>query len=236
MESISRAEAKEHGRRMADQPKALTRPVVVLSGWRSASVVSKMLASRLQTLTGAGEADIVPYWFTKANTFDEAAQGLIERVDDAWPSDDDTTVEVDAVGFSMGGLVVEHAATWNKRQLRVKRLFTVVTPHRGASLAKWIALDPAAKNMKPGSEFLEELESLASEAIEERVCYGRLRDWWVGATNTAPHGHDPIWVPTPWWTLGHMRASGDPRIVVDIAKRLRGEDPVLRVTGPAPTN
>jgi hypothetical protein len=63
-------------------------------------------------------------------------------------------------------------------------------------------------------------------------CYARLNDVIVGATNTAPEGAEPFWVSGSH-LLSHIRGRSDPRIIADIARRLRGESG-LAVRGTAP--
>lgn len=148
----------------------------------------------------------------------------------------------------MGGLVARLAALAPEARepfgiptelprLNIARLFTLATPHRGASLAGIVALDAAARDMKPGSPFLRDLDAAEPDPrLYEMVCYARLRDAWVGATNTAPPGTNPIWVPTPARNLAHLTVSRDRRILLDIARRLRGEPPLALEPSPPPRN
>jgi len=57
------------------------------------------------------------------------------------------------------------------------------------------------------------------------ICYCRLDDVTVGEEFCAPEGTPLWWVPTPFGEWGHMQAFFDARIVVDIARRIRGETP-----------
>ena len=78
-------------------------------------------------------------------------------------------------------------------------------------------LDSRAKDMRKGSAFLDRLdESMRSYTI---YAYTRLGDLIVGEANTAPPGQAPWWVARPALGMGHQGASGDARILADIARR-----------------
>jgi hypothetical protein len=56
--------------------------------------------------------------------------------------------------------------------------------------------------------------------------YVRLGDKQVGEANAAPAGMTPWWVSNEDWDDAHGDARHDPRILADIARRLRGESPL----------
>jgi hypothetical protein len=130
----------------------------------------------------------------------------------------------------MGGIVSRHAARPREdgRRLRVRRLFTIASPHRGARMATLPTLDRRQIDMRPGSPFLAELDGALEQADYELVTYARLGDAVVGAANSAPHGRDPWWVDCPPLGFAHLGAGHDHRILADIARRLRGEEPLVR--------
>lgn len=141
--------------------------------------------------------------------------------------------EFDVVGISMGGLVARVLASPQDGgpALRIKRLFMLATPHRGAKLARVVAPDRAARDMRPGSDFLGALDARLPSAGYELVCYAQLRDWWVGAGRAAPPGRVPIWTDTE--SVGarlfsHFQINFNRRVLRDVARRLRGEEPVAR--------
>ena len=191
-----------------------------------------------------GGIRLLGHAFPTVSTMRGAARGMIAAAAKAWGTlgaeGELRTAEIDVVGISMGGLVARLAALppgaragfgidASLPRLDVRRLFTLATPHRGAKLAGVVAMDSSARDMKPGSAFLRRLDGAEREGggrEYELVCYARLRDVWVGARNTAPPGMDPIWAPTPTHDLAHMLVSRDRRILLDVARRLRGEAPV----------
>src|SRR5262249_26534116 len=98
------------------------------------------------------------------------------------------------------------------------------TPHRGAKLAPAVAaIDRRIECMQPGSPFLAALD--VEEPAYQIIPYVRLDDGVVGEENSAPPGRNAWWVPNIPLDSAHMSAKGDSRILVDIARRLRGETP-----------
>jgi hypothetical protein len=220
--------------RMRASPTAAPRPLITLSGWRAVAIPAQVLASRLRKLIGSVET--LSLCFTTINRFERAAEHVVRCINRRYPSGDpDQTVEVDVVATSMAGLVCRLAATQNssRARLRIGRLFTLATPHRGAVIAGRIAPDPTVRDMRPGSAFLSRLDAALPLAEYELVCYARLRDAWVDARNTAPPGREPFWVPgTMLWS--HHTITADQLIVADIARRIRGEEPLARRASPPP--
>jgi pimeloyl-ACP methyl ester carboxylesterase len=142
---------------------------------------------------------------------------------------------VDVIAVSIGGVVARHAAaatpTPPGRRLRVARLFTISSPHRGAALAAFPAMPfvgGVQADLRPGSKFLRTLEHNERPGTYPVYPYVRLGDSLVGAANAAPHGQDPWWVATPPLEGAHTMAYCDGRIVADIARRLRGEEPFAK--------
>lgn len=223
--------------RMLATPTGLRRPLVVLAGWRAPSTAVTLLARRLRQLTGGPPAQVLAIGYPFASSIDDAAAKVVNAVHQHFPAPDGgLPAEVDVVAVSMGGLVARAAAapaTARRlgRRLRIARLFTLATPHRGAKLTRYFAPDRSARSMRPGSDDLRRLDE-ALECAEYRLtCYSRLGDTWVGARNTCPDGHDLILRPV---TLGsHVTISQDPLITLDLARRLRGETPIL-TPGPRP--
>jgi pimeloyl-ACP methyl ester carboxylesterase len=225
-------------RRLLDNPVGLQRPLVVFSGWRAPWWAAWNTAERLRRLTGGARDMVLPVPFTFHNSVDAMVRTAIDRVAEAWPTDGRTTVEVDVVGVSMGGLIARAAAApaaarHHGRRLAIANLFTVSTPHRGAKLARYIAPDTPAREMRTGSAWLARLDEALPCCEYNLVCYTLLNDLWVGARNTAPEGHCPIWFPGRLFG-NHILVTLDRRIFIDIARRLRGEPPAACPNGPPP--
>lgn len=237
---LDEAAIESERRRMLEEPTGLDRPLVVLAGWRQLPIGPRNLARRIESLTGADERQVLAISYPLAGDMQKIRRRVIERVEQRWPSPDPAgTIEVDVIGISMGGVVARSLALGNGagrepgKRLRIARLYTLAAPHRGARLAEWIAPDRASRALKAGSEFLDELDAAHADADYELICYTRLRDFWVGATRTAPHGLQPIWT-SPGFLFSHVTIGRDSRILLDIARRLRGERPLAAPGAPPP--
>lgn len=237
--AITDVQARREAFRMRRQPTGLRRPVVVLDGYHQPAPLSAgLIASRLAGLTGADRRHVLAISYPLAFRLNGLAEHVVRRVLARWPSDTpDRTVEVDVVAFSMGGLIAREAAMDGpgRPRLNIVRLFTIATPHRGARVTTWLAPDAAARAMRPGSPYLARLDAALGDAKYELICYARLNDLVVGACQAAPPGMVPLWLPGPL-VRSHVGARHDLRILVDIARRLRGEAPLARPGAPPPHN
>ncbi len=230
----------------ADRNVPLRRPVVVLSGYHTLPIHAAPLASDIARSTSGRREDVLMVSYPLAVSIDDAVESVIEEVEERWPSADPAaTVEVDVVGISMGGIVArwaalpparrvrddQPAAAGGAKRLRVARLFTFASPHRGARLAQSLAIDAAAVDLKPGSSLLRTLD-LADRSYE-LVCYAHTGDLIVGATRTAPPGMHPIWTQGTL-LFSHFSVVTNPIFVQDTVRRLRDEPPLVMPTDPPP--
>ena len=231
---------------MQEAPTGVERPVLVLSGWRSPPLTGHQLAKRIRDLTGADQDQVLAIGYVWGSDIPAIADQVALRAADEFGSvvdpvtGDRRTVEIDVVAISMGGLVARTASAEPARvgraeplRMDIHTLYTLGTPHRGARLANWIRLDDASRQMQAGSHFLTTLDqaTLNTPQGPAIVPYATLRDSWVGATNAAPNGQDPIWVPGRL-VLSHHLISLDERILADLARRLRGEPPLAEPSAP----
>jgi pimeloyl-ACP methyl ester carboxylesterase len=228
---VSLDDARDLLREMDEHAKPLERPVVVLGGIHDPGFAAPSFRRRLLRATDEN-AQVIAVSFLTAFDFESCRRRLIDAVNRRWPSEDpQQTVEVDVVAISMGGLVARYAArdrSDDEPRLNVRRLFTISTPHRGASLAELPTLDRRVLDMRTGSAFLDLLNRLTMTDEPELVAYVRLDDGIVGEANAAPPRGELWWVPNAPFSLSHMAAASDPRILADIARRLRGEPPLTR--------
>jgi pimeloyl-ACP methyl ester carboxylesterase len=221
---------------MKNTPAALPRPLVVLGGIFDPGAGARDLADQFRAIA-TDDSQVLSVTFAGAYTFDECAARVIDSVDRAWTSPDPQhTVEVDVVACSMGGLVARQAACDppdgpSRKRLRIARLFTISTPHCGAASSFNHPLDRRIADMRPDSPFIKRLNS--TQRDYELYCYVLLNDGVVGEVNAAPPGCDPWWLPNAPFTSSHMLANDDVRILADIARRLRGEEP-FSTPPPAP--
>jgi hypothetical protein len=270
--NVSNNAAREALREMRDDAKRLPRPLVVLGGLDDPGVATTVLTDDFREISG-DDPRVIGVSFFFCGSFDGCRKRVIDAVDKAFPSDDPVwTTEVDVVAVSMGGLVARYAAAeptpppapnqadssdegaasqpsaatgTRARRLRIARLFTISSPHRGAALAFLPTFNQLQIDMRAGSKFLRRLDACDAMTLEansaqtrpaggyELIPYVRLDDMIVGERNAAPEGWTPWWVPAVPLQDSHMFAIADARIVADIARRLRGEPP-LTTEPPAP--
>jgi hypothetical protein len=237
--SVNEADAEQSLADMAANPKRLKRPLIVLSGIYDPGLGAKGVADAIKEVV-APNSDIITLHFVGARTFDQCASRLVDTIEKRFPgSDADWTMEVDVIACSMGGLVARYAAmsldedqatgARSRKRLRIARLFTISTPHRGAKLAHGKSFDRRVADMSTDSAFIERLN--AHSCSYEIVPYVRLNDEIVGSHNAAPPGHVPIWVCNGPFKVSHMEANDDQRILADIARRLRYEQPFSQHPG-----
>lgn len=231
---LTREAIRAERARMHAEPRPLARPVVILAGWRSPRLQGFGLADRLAPLTSASRADFIP--ITYALTGDlaraqaRARDVLLAKFGEAGP-------DVDIIGISMGGLVARLLALEPRPPVRIARLFTISTPHGGASLARWIRPDRASRAMRPGSALLARLDAALPQAEYEFICYAQLRDWWVGARRCHPPGRSSHWIDVAGpvdFLFSHFTSPRRWPIILDIARRLRGESPLARAASRPP--
>ena len=232
---------------MADAPRPLDRPVVVIDGYFDPGIGSSTVSRRLRKLTPDPQ-QVIPVNLFWCPTFDDARAAIVRAVEARFPSDDPhQTREVDVVGISMGGLAARYAAlpadafaaatapaivrpaaatgpTAVKR-LRIARLFTLATPHQGAVAAAVPTFLATQRDMRHGSTFLARLNDPQLAAGFPIIPYARLADEIVGESYTAPPGQTPIWVSKGLLEASHFGIVMDARVTADIARRLRGESP-----------
>ena len=248
---VTAAEAGQALREMAASPQTLDRPVVVLGGLNDPGFSPAHLAAQVRRVTG--DPRTLTFTFGPFESVDACARRVVRKVERRFPGDDPTaTAEVDVIAFSMGGLVARAAAAPARpsasapkgaadaapdrtpRRLRIARLFTISSPHRSAAMAAALPALPlpghVQADLRPGSSFLRALGE--REVVEERggqsyetCAYVRLGDTVVGQANASLPGRPPHWLSTPPLQDPHHLAFCDPRIVADIARRLRGETP-----------
>lgn len=226
------ADVREEMSRMKAEPVELDRPVLVLSGYRSPAGSAFMLKHAIGSLTGEDNS-VHSLSYPLEGSIESPASKAVAYIEELYPSDDpEWTTEVDVVAISMGGLVARLAASDPElrdepggKRLKIGTLYTLATPHRGAAMSETVRPDKAARDMQEGSRFLAQLNEQLEAADYEIVPYAVLRDGMVGATNTAPHGQEPIWVSGRLF-MSHLLIALESRIYTDVALRLRGEEPL----------
>lgn len=244
----TREQAMADLNQMRREPKVLDRPVVVLNGYHGLPTLANRITRKLRAATSRDTDDFLSISYMLGGSIDTMTERVVREVEERWPcADPEFTTEVDVVAISMGGII----ARWGElppsdriragtppslvtgKRLRIRRLFTLGTPHRGATLAEWIRIDSAAVDLRAGSPLLATLDAHAADRAYELFCYGQMRDLIVGATRTAPPGAVPIWTSGTFF-FSHLDLADNPVFLADIARHLRDESPRLVPVDPPP--
>jgi len=226
---LSFSDASAAVAQMRAEPRELSRPLVIIGAFGDPNLSPPLFKHWFKGVSRDSQIITISVGFCQS--FAECRQKVIEAVDKACPTGDPNfTAEVDVVGACLGGLVARHAAAPSEdssypRRLRIARLFTISTPHNGARLAQLVALTDYHRDLRPNSPFMQRLAQYDADATYELYPYVRLSDEIVGARNASPPGVNPLWLPNPPLTIAHLGAMMDVRILADIARRLRGEEP-----------
>jgi pimeloyl-ACP methyl ester carboxylesterase len=198
------------------------RPLIILSGYHSPIIPALTLASLLRTFGAASRSNTLAISYLGSRRVETAAERAMAAITRrGWNHE-----PVDVVGISMGGIVARLLAA--DHGLKVQRLFTLASPHQGAIITRWIKPDPAAYELAPGSPLLTRLDTCLPASIPELTCYALLRDWLVGAQQTAPAGHTSLWLDVDRIIarpISHFSITSDRRIVGDLALRLMNQTP-----------
>ncbi len=72
------------------------------------------------------------------------------------------------VGFSMGGLICRYYLQRLDGMKRVKRFISISTPHHGSRMA-YLLGNAGCRQMRPGSEFLKDLNSDVNRLEEVKI-------------------------------------------------------------------
>ncbi len=223
-------EAARLRRRLRRTPAPIDRPIVVISGYLDPGLYAGVVSRELRRLTSHDPADFRVARFALHGAIEPMAECVVEKLRAIAGG---ARASFDLVGLSMGGLVARRvAAVVNAGdEIRVERVFTLGTPHRGSTLAERIAPTEAARQMRPGSDFLRELDAALGLSGIELVAYQMDADAVIGDGRGVPDGHPGHRLPRRPGEP-HLHIMGDPIAILDIARRLRGEPAILIPQGP----
>lgn len=209
---------------MRREPAPLARPLLILNGYHAWAGVVESVRKQLARVTSGNPDDILAISFMDQTCFDAQRQRVLDETD-RWIG---VNTSVDIVAHSMGGLVGRYCGVTNHpdgRVLPIERLYTLASPHRGATLANIATPDATARGMRAGSVFLKGLDA-SSTTIRRLVAFTHAKDPVVGAHNTAPHTENPRWCSGSR-LLSHFSVAHNPIVLATIARELRDEPPLF---------
>jgi triacylglycerol lipase len=131
--------------------------VVLVHGFLETGSAFRSMKKHLQ---GLGYECLVPRLrpCDARDGLEKLSQNLKQEIDTAFGPDQKFSV----IAFSMGGLVSRHYLQELGGAGRCERFFTISSPHNGTQAA-WCYPGEGARQMRPGSEFLERLSRSESK-------------------------------------------------------------------------
>lgn len=160
---------------MRELPVRPARPVVVIGGLFDAGIVADDLGDRIKKHTSPSAEILVVSPFGTTSV-DSCRRKVLTRIEERFPSGDpNQTVEVDVVGFSLGGVVARFAAleaeeraravedqgaaaqadARSMKRLNAVRVFCISVPNAGSAAAEPPTLDQRVVEIRPDSSVLK---------------------------------------------------------------------------------
>jgi len=210
--------------RMRREPVPLSRPLLILNGYHAWAGVVESVRKQLARITSGNPDDILAISFMDQTCFDAQRRRVLDETA-RWVG---LNTPVDIVAHSMGGLVGRFCGTTNHpdgRTLHIERLYTLASPHRGATLANIATPDATARGMRAGSDFLKSLDA-SPTTVRRLITFTHAKDPVVGAHNTSLHNEHPRWCSGSR-VLSHFSVAHNPIVLATIARELRSEPPLF---------
>lgn len=153
---LTLAAGPAHAQNVFATPDTSVVPVLIVPGWSDhAPTVEPLRRSLIQAGWPATRVDAMSFQDAVGSNQEHAieirlaAERLLARTG---------AEEIDIVAHSMGGLSVRYFLAFQEGNSVVRRVVFLGTPHRG-TLAAMLAWGEGGREMVPGSEFLEKLNS-----------------------------------------------------------------------------
>lgn len=128
---------------------------------------------------------------------------------------------VDVVGHSLGGLIARYYVQRLDGDHRVRTLVTLGTPHGGTRVAPLANAHPIVRQMRPGSEILEELREPAPGCRTHFVAFWSDFDHVMDPVDTACVNHPDLMVRNVQVTgIGHLALPVHPAVAAEIREVL----------------
>ncbi|MEU3347433.1 alpha/beta fold hydrolase [Streptomyces sp. NPDC006700] len=143
--------------------------------------------------------------------------------------------QIDVVGHSLGGLIARYYVQRLGGDLRVRTLVTLGTPHSGTRVAPLANAHPIVRQMRPGSELIEELSRPAPGCSTHFVSFWSDLDHLMDPLESACIHHPDLKVENIQVSgIGHLALPLHPAVATGIRQVLdtaRPGDPTAKRTG-----
>ncbi|MFJ3665498.1 lipase family alpha/beta hydrolase [Streptomyces sp. NPDC090106] len=128
---------------------------------------------------------------------------------------------VDIVGHSLGGLIARYYVQRLGGDLRVRTLVTLGTPHSGTRVVPLADAHPIVRQMRPGSEVLEELSRPAPDCRTHFVSFWSDLDHLMDPLETACIDHPDLMAQNVRVSgIGHLALPVHPAVATGIRQAL----------------
>ncbi|GGV57669.1 lipase [Streptomyces longisporoflavus] len=140
--------------------------------------------------------------------------------------------QVDIVGHSLGGLIARYYAQRLGGDARVRTLVTLGTPHEGTRVVPLADAHPIVRQMRPGSDVIEELREPAPDCRTRFVSFWSDLDQLMAPLETACVNHpDLIAQNVRVSGIGHLALPVHPAVASGIRRALDLPAPETPATG-----
>ncbi|MFH8488113.1 lipase family alpha/beta hydrolase [Streptomyces longisporoflavus] len=140
--------------------------------------------------------------------------------------------QVDIVGHSLGGLIARYYAQRLGGDARVRTLVTLGTPHGGTRVVPLADAHPIVRQMRPGSDVIEELREPAPDCRTRFVSFWSDLDQLMAPLETACVDHpDLIAQNVRVSGIGHLALPVHPAVAAGIRRALDLPAPGAPATG-----
>ncbi|RPF35708.1 triacylglycerol lipase [Streptomyces sp. TLI_185] len=132
--------------------------------------------------------------------------------------------QIDIVGHSLGGLIARYYVQRLGGDIRVRTLVTLGTPHSGTRVVPLANAHPIVRQMRPGSELLEELTRPAPGCRTHFVSFWSDLDHLMDPLETACIDHPDLMVQNVRVSgIGHLALPVHPAVATGIRQALDAE-------------
>ncbi|WP_328438951.1 alpha/beta fold hydrolase [Streptomyces sp. NBC_00457] len=129
--------------------------------------------------------------------------------------------QVDIVGHSLGGLIARYYVQRLGGDIRVRTLVTLGTPHSGTRVAPLMNAHPIVRQMRPGSDVLEELTRPAPGCRTQFVSFWSDLDHLMDPLETACIDHPDLLAHNVRVSgVGHLALPVHPAVATGIRQAL----------------
>ncbi|WP_405613429.1 esterase/lipase family protein [Streptomyces sp. NBC_01508] len=133
--------------------------------------------------------------------------------------------EVDIVGHSLGGLIARYYVQRLSGDSRVRTLVTMGTPHAGTAAVPLASAHPVVRQMRPGSDLIEELREPAPGCRTRFVSFWSDLDQVMSPVDAARVDHPDLIAQNVGVTgIGHLALPVHPAVAAGIRYVLEHDD------------